>query len=243
MNNSSLPTFEDVRAAHERIRRYIHRTPVLTCATLDRMSGARLLFKCENLQKVGAFKIRGATNAVFSLVDEAARAGVATHSSGNHGAALAQAAAWRGIKACVVMPRNAPLVKQRAVEGYGGEIVFCEPGMEARADTLRRVVGRTGMTVVHPYNDAAVIAGQGTAAVELLEDAGDLDAVMAPVGGGGLLAGTAIACAGVSERIAVLRRRARQRRRRPALVHGGAHHRRPATPIPSPTVCARPWGR
>jgi threonine dehydratase len=203
MNDTPLPTFDDVRAAHGRIRRYVHRTPVLTCATLDRMSGARLLFKCENLQKVGAFKIRGAANAVFSLGDEAARAGVATHSSGNHGAALAQAAAWRGIKACVVMPANAPLVKQRAVEGYGGDIVFCEPGMEARDRTLRRVVGQTGMTVVHPYNDAAVIAGQGTAAVELLEDAGDLDAVMAPVGGGGLLAGTAIACAGVSERIAV----------------------------------------
>lgn len=203
MNGMPVPTFQDVCEAHERIRTRIHRTPVLTCATLDRMSGARLRFKCENLQKVGAFKIRGATNAVFSLSDEAARAGVATHSSGNHGAALALAARWRGIKAAVVMPRNAPGAKQRAVEGYGGEIVFCDPGMGARAETLRQVVERSGMTVVHPYNDPHVIAGQGTAALEMLEDApdadGDLDAVIAPVGGGGLISGTAIACAGASK--------------------------------------------
>ncbi len=210
MNQLPVPTFEDVRAAHDRIRARIHRTPVMTCATLDRMSGARLWFKCENLQKVGAFKIRGATNAVFSLSDAAARAGVATHSSGNHGAALAQAAAWRGIEAAVVMPRNAPQAKQRAVAGYGAEIVFCEPGIVARAETLAEVVERSGMTVVHPYNDPRVIAGQGTAALELLEDArdldGDLDAVVAPVGGGGLISGTAIACAGsssASEDIAV----------------------------------------
>jgi len=172
---------------------------MLTCATLDRMCGAHLWFKCENLQKVGAFKIRGATNAVFSLSGEAARAGVATHSSGNHGAALALAARWRGIKAAVVMPRNAPSAKQRAVEGYGGEIVFCDAGMEARAKTLRQVVERSGMTVVHPYNDPDVIAGQGTAALEMLEDGEQLDAVIAPVGGGGLISGTAIACAGVSK--------------------------------------------
>jgi threonine dehydratase len=203
MNDTPVPTIEDVRAAHDRIRTHIHRTPVLACATLDRMSGARLRFKCENLQKAGAFKIRGATNAVFSLSDGAARAGVATHSSGNHGAALALAASWRGIRACVVMPVNAPRAKQRAVESYGGEIVFCDPGMDARADTLRRVVDRTGMTVVHPYDDPAVIAGQGTAALELLENAGDLEAVIAPVSGGGLIGGTAIACAGVSKATAV----------------------------------------
>jgi len=203
MKDLLVPTFEDVCEAHERIRKRIHRTPVMTCATLDRMSGARLWFKCENLQKVGAFKIRGATNAVFSLSDEAARAGVATHSSGNHGAALAQAAVWRGVKASVIMPRNAPLAKQRAVEGYGAEIVFCDPGMEARAETLRQVVERSGMTVVHPYNDPAVIAGQGTAALELLEDEGDLDAMIAPVGGGGLISGTAIACGGASKGTAV----------------------------------------
>ncbi len=201
MDKLPVPTFDDIRAAHDRIRPRIHRTPVLTCATLDRMSGARLWFKCENLQKVGAFKIRGATNAVFSLTDEAARPGVATHSSGNHGAALAQAAAWRGIKASVVMPRNAPQAKRRAVEGYGAEIVFCDPSVEARTEMLRQVVERTAMTVVHPYNDPHVIAGQGTAALELLEDArdrkgSDLEAVIAPVGGGGLISGTAIACAG-----------------------------------------------
>ena len=199
MRDMPVLTIEDVRAAHERIRSHIHRTPVLTCATLDRMSGARLWFKCENLQKGGAFKIRGATNAVFSLTDDAARAGVATHSSGNHGAALALAASWRGIRACVVIPGNAPRAKQRAVESYGAEIVFCDPGMEARAETLLRVVERSGMTVVHPYNDPAVIAGQSTAALELLEDAGDLDAVIAPVSGGGLIGGTAIACAGTSK--------------------------------------------
>ncbi len=203
MNELPVPTFDNIRAAHDRIRPRIHRTPVLTCATLDRMSGARLWFKCENLQKVGAFKIRGATNAVFSLSGEAARPGVATHSSGNHGAALAQAAAWRGIKAIVVMPRNAPQAKRRAVEGYGAEIVFCDPGVEARTEMLRQVVERTAMTVVHPYNDPHVIAGQGTAALELLEDVANLDAVIAPVGGGGLISGTAIACAGASPRTAV----------------------------------------
>ncbi len=203
MSDTPIPTFDDVRAAHDRIRPRIHRTPVFTCATLDRMSGARLRFKCENLQKAGAFKIRGATNAVFSLSDDAARAGVATHSSGNHGAALALAASWRGIRASVVMPRNAPRAKQRAIENYGGEIVFCDPGMDSRADTLRRVVDGSGMTVVHPYDDPAVIAGQGTAALELLEEAGDLDAVIAPVSGGGLIGGTAIACAGASKAISV----------------------------------------
>lgn len=199
MTDMPVPTLEDVRAAHRLIRPYIHRTPVLTCATLDRMSGARIFFKCENLQKVGAFKIRGATNAVFSLTADQARAGVATHSSGNHGAALAQAAAWRGIKASVVMPRNAPRAKQRAVAGYGGEIVFCEAGMEARDETLRQVVADTGRTVIHPYNDPRVIAGQGTAARELLEDVEHLDVAMAPVGGGGLISGTALACSGTSK--------------------------------------------
>lgn len=203
MIDQSVPVFRDVLAARRRIGAYIHRTPVFTCATLNRLSGARLWFKCENLQKAGAFKIRGATNAVFALTDGAARVGVATHSSGNHGAALALAARWRGVKACVVMPRDAPRAKRRAVEGYGGDIVFCEPGMEARAETLRGVVERSGMTVVHPYNDPLVIAGQGTAAIEFLEDVADLDAVIAPVGGGGLISGTALACAGASSGTAV----------------------------------------
>lgn len=191
----SLPSFEDVCVARERIRPYIHHTPAVTSATLDHASGARLWFKCENLQKVGAFKIRGACNAVFALSEAAAGPGVATHSSGNHGAALAQAAMWRGIPACVVMPRNAPLPKQRAVQAYGAEIISCEPGMQARASTLRAVVDRNQMTVVHPSEDPLVIAGQGTAVLELLEDVGELDDVIAPVGGGGLLSGTALACA------------------------------------------------
>ena len=187
---TSVPTIADVRAAAERIRPYAHRTPVLTCSSLDAMVGARLFFKCENFQKVGAFKFRGAANAVFSLSDEDARKGVATHSSGNHAAALALAARLRGITAHVVMPRTSKTVKQAAAAGYGGRIVLCDPTLVAREATLASVVAETGATVVHPYNDPRVIAGQGTAALELLEDVRDLDVVMAPVGGGGLLSGS-----------------------------------------------------
>jgi threonine dehydratase len=193
--SEALPTFDDVMRAAERIRPWAHRTPVLTCAGLDRLAGARLHFKCENLQKVGAFKFRGATNAVFALDDRAARRGVATHSSGNHAAALALAARNRGIAATIVMPRTAPAVKKAAVGGYGAEISFCEPTLAAREATLAEVVARTGATVVHPYNDLLVIAGQGTAALELLEEVGDLDVVMTPVGGGGLTSGTALTVA------------------------------------------------
>jgi threonine dehydratase len=192
------PTLADVRRAAERIRPYAHRTPVLTCASLDAMIGARLFFKCENFQKVGAFKFRGACNAVFSLSEEEARRGVATHSSGNHAAALSLAARLRGIPAHVVMPSTSRVIKQAAVAGYGGCIVLCEPTLAAREATLERVVAETGATVVHPYNDPRVIAGQGTAALELLEDVGDLDIVMAPVGGGGLLSGTAIAVTAIA---------------------------------------------
>lgn len=187
------PTIGAIQEAAERIRPYVHRTPVMTCATLDRMAGARLFFKCENLQKVGAFKARGASNAVFALPEEEAACGVATHSSGNHAAALALAARRRGIPAYVVMPVNAPEVKKRAVAGYGAEIIFCEPTLAAREAGLAEVVVHTGAAVVHPYDNAYVIAGQGTAAMELLEDVPDLDAVIAPVGGGGLMSGTAIA--------------------------------------------------
>jgi len=198
------PTPADVRAAAERIRPYAHRTPVLTCAGLDAIAGARLHFKCENLQKVGAFKFRGACNAVFSLpADELAR-GVATHSSGNHAAALALAARLRGTTAHIVMPRNAPAVKQAAVAGYGGRIVFCEPTLAAREAALAEVTAATGAVFIHPYNDLRVIAGQGTAALELLTDAPGLDMVIAPVGGGGLLSGTAIAAMGLSPGIRVL---------------------------------------
>ena len=187
-----LPGFDDVMRAAERIRPWAHRTPVLTCAGLDRLAGARVYFKCENLQKVGAFKFRGATNAVFALDDEAAQRGVATHSSGNHAAALALAARNRGTRATIVMPRTAPAVKKAAVAGYGAEIVFCEPTLAAREAALAVVVERTGATVVHPYNDPFVIAGQGTAALELLEEVPDLEVIMTPVGGGGLTSGTAL---------------------------------------------------
>ncbi|OYV95980.1 MAG: serine dehydratase [Acidobacteria bacterium 21-70-11] len=193
-----LPTIAEVRAAAERIRPYAHRTPVLTCASLDAMTGAALFFKCENFQRVGAFKFRGAANAVFSLSDEEARRGVATHSSGNHAAALALAARLRGVPAHVVMPRTAKAVKRAAVAGYGARIVLCEPTLAAREATLAEVVAATGATAVHPYNDARVIAGQGTAALELLAEVPRLDVMMAPVGGGGLLSGTAITVAGVS---------------------------------------------
>ena len=189
---TSVPTIADVRAAAERILPYAHRPPVLTCATLDAMVGASLFFKCENFQRVGAFKFRGACNAVFSLADEEARRGVATHSSGNHAQALALAARLRGVPAYVVMPSTSREVKKAAVAGYGGKITQCEPTLAAREAMLAEIVAATGATVVHPYNDPRVIAGQGTAALELLEDVPRLDVVMTPVGGGGLLSGTAI---------------------------------------------------
>ncbi|MBM3223358.1 MAG: pyridoxal-phosphate dependent enzyme [Candidatus Tectomicrobia bacterium] len=192
------PTLADVQAAAARIKPYAHRTPVLTCRSLDDLVGATLLCKCENFQKVGAFKFRGACNAVFSLTDEEARHGVATHSSGNHAAAVALAARLRGIPAHIVMPENAPSVKKAAVAGYGGTIVYCAPTLAAREATLERVVQETGATFLHPYNDARVIAGQGTAALELLTDVTDLDVIMAPVGGGGLLSGTAIVTAALA---------------------------------------------
>lgn len=187
------PTLHDIHEAAERIQPYAHRTPVLTNESLNEKLGAQVYLKCENLQKVGAFKFRGACNAVFSLSDEEAARGVATHSSGNHAQALALAARLRGIPAYIVMPNNAPAVKKAAVAGYGGQITFCEPTLEARESTLAEAAEKTGATIVHPYNDERVIAGQGTAALELLEDIPDLDVILAPVGGGGLLSGTSIA--------------------------------------------------
>lgn len=192
------PTAQHIREASERIRRYIHRTPVFTSDTLNRMFETELFFKCENFQKAGVFKIRGATNAVFTLSDEEAARGVVTHSSGNHAAALALAARWRGVTAHVVMPRNAPRVKSDAATGYGAQITFCEPTLEAREETMGDIVRHTGAHVVHPYNDHRIIAGQGTAALELCEDITDLDIVIAPVGGGGLLSGSAIAVSSMS---------------------------------------------
>jgi threonine dehydratase len=180
-------------AAHQRIEPHIHRTLVLTSERLNEASGASLFFKCENLQKIGAFKARGATNAIFSLNDAAAERGVATHSSGNHGAAVARAAKLRGMPAHIVMPSNSAKVKIRAVESYGAHIVFCEPTEQARESTCAEVIKKTGATLIHSFENEDVIAGQGTAAMELLEDVADLDVLMCPVGGGGLLAGTAVA--------------------------------------------------
>ena len=190
---NQLPTFSDIEKAHDRIRQYIHHTPVLSSQSINQIVGAELFFKCENLQKVGAFKFRGACNSVFSLSDEEARNGVCTHSSGNHAAALALAARMRGIPAYIVMPENAPQIKKIAVAGYGAQITFCTPPLEARESTLKKVADETGATEIHPYNYFNVICGQGTAAKELIEEIGELDIVMAPVGGGGLLSGTAIA--------------------------------------------------
>lgn len=187
-----IPDFEDIQQAHNLIRPYIHRTPVMTSVSINQIVGADLFFKCENLQKVGAFKFRGACNAVFSLSEEEAARGVATHSSGNHAAALALAARMRKIPAHIVMPRTSPEIKKRAVAGYGGIITFCEPTLQARESTLLQVVALSGATEVHPYDNFSVISGQGTAAKELIEDKGSFDLIMAPVGGGGLLSGTAI---------------------------------------------------
>ncbi len=195
---------EDLWSAARRLDGVAHRTPVATCATLDRLAGRRLFFKCEHLQKVGAFKFRGAWNAVAQLTAEEAACGVVTHSSGNHAQALALAAARRGIAAHIVMPRGAPAVKREAVAGYGARIVECEPSLQARERTAERVVAETGAVFIHPYDDPRIIAGQGTAALELLADVPDLDAVVAPVGGGGLLSGTAVAVRGTRPDITVL---------------------------------------
>ncbi|OFX62142.1 MAG: serine dehydratase [Bacteroidetes bacterium GWB2_41_8] len=188
----NLPTFADIEKVHERIRPFIHCTPVMTSKSINEIVGAELFFKCENLQKVGAFKFRGACNSVFSLSNEEAKNGVCTHSSGNHAAALALAARMRGIPAYIVMPENAPEIKKVAVAGYGAQITFCTPTLEARESTLKKVAEQTGATEIHPYNYFNVICGQGTAAKELIEEIGSLDVVMAPVGGGGLLSGTAL---------------------------------------------------
>jgi len=198
------PTMEEIRDASERIQSFVHRTPVFTCKSLNSMCDAEIFFKCENFQKVGAFKIRGATNAVFSLPLEEVSRGVATHSSGNHAAALALAARWRGVKAYVIMPENAPRVKKEAVAGYGAEIIFCKPTLQAREEGLARVVERTGAVFIHPYNDYRVIAGQGTVALEFCREVPELDLIMTPVGGGGLLSGTALAVSAISPGTAVI---------------------------------------
>jgi threonine dehydratase len=186
-------TKETIQQAHERIKSYIHHTPVLTSESLDDIAGCRLFFKCENFQKVGAFKARGAMNAALSLTEEERKKGLATHSSGNHAQALARAAKILGVKSYIVMPRTAPEIKKRGVRGYGGEIFECEPTLAARESTLAEVIKKTGATEIHPFNNYEVMAGQATAAKELIEASSPLDFILAPVGGGGLLSGTALA--------------------------------------------------
>ena len=188
-----LPDYEDVIKAHELIRSWVHRTPVLTSQSINEITEGKLFFKCENLQKVGAFKFRGACNAVFSLKENQLRKGVCTHSSGNHAAALALAARMRGIPAYIVMPENASEIKKKAVESYGARITYCQPTLESRERTLLEIADRTGAREVHPYNNFQVICGQGTAVKELIEDYGVFDVILCPVGGGGLLSGTSIA--------------------------------------------------
>lgn len=199
-----IPDYSDVLKASERIGNLIHHTPVLTSASINKILSCDLFFKCENFQKVGAFKFRGASNAVFSLCDSDAIKGVATHSSGNHAAALALAASMRGIPSYVVMPENAPEIKKNAVKGYGAEITFCKPTLEAREQTLKKIIDEKGAVEIHPYNNFNVIAGQGTSAKELLEEIKDLDYVLCPVGGGGMLSGTSISVKSLSPRTKVI---------------------------------------
>jgi threonine dehydratase len=194
------PTVQEIHRAHERIRPHIHRTPVLTSAYFNERLGAELFFKAENFQKVGAFKIRGATNAVFSLTEQELARGVTTHSSGNHAQALALAARLRGARAVIVMPETAPQVKLAAVRGYGAEVRLCAPTLAAREETTARVMAETGAVLIHPFDDPRIIAGQATAAVELLEEVPDLDVLIAPVGGGGLMSGSCLATRALSPR-------------------------------------------
>jgi threonine dehydratase len=201
---SEIPTLDDVRSAAARLEGVSHRTPVATCSALDELAGRSLFFKCENLQKIGAFKLRGASNFIQKLSDKVAARGVVTHSSGNHGQAVALAAGVRGIEARIVMPSTSSVVKKRAVAGYGGIVVECEPNEAARDQIAADLVGETGGTFIPPYDHPDIIAGQGTAALELLEDAPGLDAVVAPVGGGGLLSGTCVTCHGLRPEMTVI---------------------------------------
>ena len=186
-------SMEDVIAASKRIKRHGHRTPILTNKTINQLAGKKIFFKCENFQKIGAFKFRGGWNAISSLSDKEAEKGACTHSSGNHAQAVAYAAMKRNIPAYIVMPENAPKVKIQAVKGYGAKVTLCKPTLKSRKETLEKIAEKTGAYVVHPFNEPKVIAGQGTAALELIEDVGDLDAICAPIGGGGLMSGTCIA--------------------------------------------------
>ncbi|MEI8225733.1 MAG: pyridoxal-phosphate dependent enzyme [Bacteroidota bacterium] len=199
-----LPELADIQAAHLRIKPFIHQTPVMSSQQLNELFDCDLFFKCENFQKVGAFKFRGATNAVLSLTAEEKSRGVVTHSSGNHAAALALAARMNGVKANIVMPDNAPVVKKNAVAGYGAEITFCKPTLQSREETTRMIMEKTGATLVHPYDNFNVICGQGTAALELLQEKSDLVIVIAPIGGGGLMSGTSTCVKGINKGIQVI---------------------------------------
>jgi len=199
-----FPELSDIQGAHGRIRQFVHWTPVMTSGLLNTKFGCELFFKCENFQKVGAFKFRGATNAVLSLSSEERRKGVVTHSSGNHAAALALAARMNGVKAYIVMPENAPAVKKAAVAGYGAEITFCEATQQAREETTSRIMEKTGAALVHPYDNFSVICGQGTAALELMEQITDLNIIVAPVGGGGLMSGTSTCAKELNKEIVVI---------------------------------------
>ncbi len=203
MNASLVPSLDDIRMAARRISGLAHHTPVMTSENINEIAGLQVYFKCENLQKVGAFKYRGATNAVRALSEEEANKGVATHSSGNHAAALALAARLRGIACYVAMPENAPKVKIEAVRHYGAKISFCQPTLASREETLHEIISHTGATVIHPFDNFNVIAGQGTAALEFLEEVPGLDILLAPVGGGGLLSGSSIAAKSVKPSINV----------------------------------------
>jgi len=194
----TIPTYDDVLVAHERIKPYIHETPVLTSSFLNQLTGAELFFKCENLQKAAVFKVRGACNAVFGLSEEKAKIGVATHSSGNHALSLSYAAGQRGIEATVVMPRTAPQAKKDAVIGYGGTIVECEPSTSSREAVFAKVVAKSGANFVHPYNDPRVIAGQATCSKELISQVDHLDIVIAPIGGGGMVSGTCLTLSNIA---------------------------------------------
>jgi threonine dehydratase len=199
-----LPELIDIQTAYSRIKPFIHHTPVLTSHQLNNLYDCELFFKCENFQKVGAFKFRGATNAVLSMSEPEKLRGVVTHSSGNHAAALSLAARMNGIKANIVMPESAPFVKKNAVAGYGADITFCKPTLQAREDTTKLIMEKTGATLIHPYDNFNVICGQGTAALELLSEKQDLDIVVAPVGGGGLLSGTSTCVKGMNKKIQVI---------------------------------------
>ena len=233
----ALPDLAAIRAAHARILPHVHRTPVLRSDALDAAAGGQLFFKCENLQQVGAFKARGAANAVFGLADDVAARGVVTHSSGNHGAALAYAGQRRGIPAYIVMPENAPKIKVANVRSFGGDVRFCAPTVAAREAACAELARSTGATLVHPFDNMAVIAGQGTAALELLDEVADLDIVIAPCGGGGLLSGTAIASKGVRPGVKVFGAEPHNAGDA-AQASGRAGSSRCHRPRPSPTVCA-----